>query len=195
MRREFKGGAMIDRNQKEGLSQLVIVGSAIGALLWLAANALAQSPTHPAAPASSDAGLEEIVVTAQLRKENVQDVPVSVQVFSSATLVQENFHSLDDVSQIAPSVHVAASVATDELYIRCIGSGSNPSFDQSVGTFIDDIYHGRSRSSAADFFDLERFEILKGPQSTFFGNNAIAGAFNLTTKAPSDSLEGYERAL
>jgi iron complex outermembrane recepter protein len=186
---------MIDRNQKEGLSQLVIVGSAIGALLCLAANALAQSPIHPAAPASSDVAIEEIVVTAQLRKENVQDVPVSVQVISSATLVQQNFHSLDDVSQIAPSVHVAASVSTDELYIRGIGSGSNPSFDQSVGTFIDDIYHGRSRSSAADFFDLERFEILKGPQSTFFGNNAIAGAFNLTTKAPSDSLEGYARAL
>src|SRR5271167_4848568 len=146
---------MIDRNEKEGLSRLVLVGSAISALICLAANALAQSPNRPADPASSDAALDEIVVTAQLRKENVQDVPVSV--------------------------HVAASVSTDELYIRGIGSGSNPSFDQSVGTFIDDIYHGRSRSSAADFFDLDRFEILKGPQSTFFGNNAIAGAFNLTT--------------
>src|SRR5271170_3956460 len=142
-----------------------------------------------------DTTLNEIIVTAQVRAENVQDVPVSMQVISGAALVQQNINSLDEVAGIAPSVHVAQGVATDEVYMRGIGSGSNPSFDQAVGTFIDDIYHGRSRSSAADFFDLDRIEILKGPQSTFFGNNAIAGAFNLTTNQPGNVAEGNAQIL
>ena len=84
---------------------------------------------------------------------------------------------------------------SNNLYIRGIGSGPNQSFDQSVAIFVDDIYHGRSRVTTATFLDLDRVEILKGPQSTFFGNNAIAGAFNILTRKPTDHLEGDARAL
>jgi outer membrane receptor protein involved in Fe transport len=94
-----------------------------------------------------------------------------------------------------PALHIAAAGPSHEMYIRGIGSGQNQSFDQSVGTFIDDIYHGRSRISATSFLDLERIEVLKGPQSTFFGNNAIAGALNIVTRKPGDVLSGSVRAL
>lgn len=150
-----------------------------------------------AAPADSDAGsqLQEVIVTAQRRQENLQNVPVSVQVVSSQTLIQQNLNSLIDLSEIDPSVTVSNSGRSGNLYIRGMGSGDNQSFDQSVGLFIDDIYHGRARTAAATFLDVDRVEILKGPQSTFFGNNAIAGAFNIVTKAPTSQLQGYARAL
>jgi len=81
------------------------------------------------------------------------------------------------------------------MYIRGIGSGGNESFDQSVGLFIDDIYHGRSRTTQATFLDLDRIEVLKGPQSIFFGNNAIAVLCSIITKKPGDTLDGFARAL
>src|SRR5208282_1355847 len=71
----------------------------------------------------------------------------------------------------------------------------NSAFDQSVATFVDDIYYGRSRLSGATFLDLDRIEVLKGPQSTFFGNNAIAGALNIVTKNPGDTFDAYTRLL
>jgi iron complex outermembrane receptor protein len=140
--------------------------------------------------------LTEIIVTAQKRAENIQTVPVSAQVVTGQALGQQNFNTLEQLTQMVPDVHVANSGSfSNDLYIRGIGSGSNSSFDQSVATFNDDIYHGRSRLSGATFLDLDRIEILKGPQSTFFGNNAIAGALNIITKKPGDSLEGAARLL
>jgi iron complex outermembrane receptor protein len=140
-------------------------------------------------------GLEEIVVTAQKRQENLQDVPVSVQVVSGQTMQLQNLNSLEDVGQIVPSVHINATGSGGQIFIRGIGSGTSQTFDQSVGMFIDDIYHGRARITGATFLDLDHLEILKGPQSTFFGNNAIAGAFNILAKKPDDTFDGYVRAL
>src|SRR5262245_28021514 len=144
---------------------------------------------------SQEVALEQVVVTAQKRRESIQEVPISAQVLSAQTLAQQNINSLVDVAQITPSLHIGISGRTNELYIRGIGSGANQSFDQSVGVFIDDIYHGRSRSSAMTFIDLERVEVLKGPQSTFFGNNAIAGALSIVTQKPTPEYEGFARGL
>src|SRR5258708_5975505 len=146
-------------------------------------------------PKPSDAQLVEIVVTAQRRSENLQSVPISAQVIGGQQLVNQNLSNLQDLSQIVPSVHVSAGGATSDMYIRGIGSGNQQSFDQSVGTFVDDIYHGRARSSTNTFFDVDRIEVLKGPQSTFFGNNAIAGALDILTKRPSNTFEASARAL
>ena len=150
----------------------------------------------PAAESPDGEQLTEIIVTAQKRAENIQTVPVSAQVVTGQALGQQNFNTLEQLTQTVPDVHVANSGSfSNDLYIRGIGSGSNSSFDQSVATFNDDIYHGRSRLSGATFLDLDRIEILKGPQSTFFGNNAIAGALNIISKKPGDSLEGSARLL
>ena len=144
---------------------------------------------------SAPSVLEEIVVTAQRREERSQDVPLSIQVVKGQTLALRNLNSLNDVSETIPSVHIGANGRSANLYIRGIGSGENQSFDQSVGIFSDDVYHGRARISGATLLDLDRIEVLKGPQSTFFGNNAIAGAYNIVTKKPGDEVEASMRGL
>lgn len=159
-----------------------------------------EAATDERAPGRAQGAPEEtqaadIVVTAQGRTERLQQVPVSAQVLSGATLADRNINTLTNINQIAPSVVVNPGARSSNLYIRGIGSGPNQSFDQSVAIFVDDIYHGRSRVTTATFLDLDRVEILKGPQSTFFGNNAIAGAFNILTRKATDHLEGDARAL
>ncbi len=141
------------------------------------------------------AGLEEITVTAQRREERLQDVPISAVVVGAQTLQDNNLNSLTDLTHTIPSVYVGAAGRSSNYYIRGIGSGLNASFDQSVGMFIDDVYHGRSRTSGTSFLDLDHVEVLKGPQSTFFGNNAIAGAFNIVTKKPDQTADGWARVL
>jgi outer membrane receptor protein involved in Fe transport len=139
--------------------------------------------------------LEEVTVTAQRRAERLQEVPISAHVIGARVLTQQNLVSLADLAQTVPSVHIESAGRSSEIYIRGIGSGQNQAFDQSVGMFIDDIYHGRSRTSVATFLDLDRVEILKGPQTTFFGNNAIAGAFNIVTAKPGNVLEAWSRVF
>ena len=88
------------------------------------------------------------------------------------------------------NVHVAEASGGTNLFIRGIGSGVNYGFEQSVGTFVDGVYFGRGRSARGKFLDLERVEVLKGPQSTLFGKNTIAGAINITTGQPTEEFEG-----
>jgi outer membrane receptor protein involved in Fe transport len=139
--------------------------------------------------------LDEIVVTAQKRPEKLQDVPVSVQVISSATLYEQNHNSLSELSEVIPDLHVESGGYDNHLFMRGVGAGDNPMLDQAVVTFVDDIYHGRSKLSNEAFLDFDHIEVLKGPQSTFFGNNAIAGALNIVTKQPGDTFEAWSRAL
>lgn len=149
----------------------------------------------PATTAEASGPIGDIVVTAQRRSESLQRVPVSVEVVSQEAIRAQNIVSLVSLARQNPSIKVQGSGRSSNFYIRGTGSGESQSFDQSVGTFIDDIYHGRSRFSEATFLDIDRVEILKGPQSTFFGNNAIAGAINITTVKPGEDFSGFIRAL
>ena len=156
---------------------------------------MAWSQQSATAPNESEGRLEEIIVTAQKRSEDLQSVPISVQVISGQTLIEENYNNLQDLTETTPAVHISTGSSTNQIFIRGIGSGDISSFDQSVAIFNDDIYLGRSRSSGATFLDLARIEVLKGPQSTFFGNSAIAGALNIVTQKPGDSFEAGGRLL
>jgi iron complex outermembrane receptor protein len=169
-----------------------------GVVLLVACYGCGQVNAQPAAgqtPDDSASQLVEVVVTAQRRSERLQDVPISAQVISGQTLDTRNLNSLDSLTETIPAVHVGDNVRSDDLFIRGIGSGFSASFDQGVGTFIDDVYEGRSRFTNGTFLDVENVEILKGPQSTFFGNNAIAGALNIVTNKPTDTFEGSSRLL
>lgn len=150
-----------------------------------------------ATPADTGTELQEVVVTARKRSEPLQKVPVAVTVVTGQSLQDQNNNNLQDLAETLPSVHfVNTGSFGNNLNIRGIGSGNgNPAFDQSVAVFEDDIYYGRSRMIQASFLDMDRIEVLKGPQSTFFGNNAIAGALSLVTKKPDDHFDGYVRAL
>lgn len=140
------------------------------------------------------AELEEIVVTAQKRVESLQDVPISVTALSGEKIEKTGIQRLDELSNYVPNVVIREGLAGETISIRGFGAGENPSFEQAVSTFVDGVYFGRSKQSLASFLDLERVEVLRGPQSTFFGNNAIAGAINLTTRKPSQEFDGFVRA-
>ncbi|PKP98666.1 MAG: TonB-dependent receptor [Alphaproteobacteria bacterium HGW-Alphaproteobacteria-13] len=127
---------------------------------------------------------DDIVVTAQRRGERLQSVPISVSVVSGDALQAQNLSGLEGISARMPAVVIRPAPGGDQLHIRGAGSGFNPGFEQSVATFVDNIYRPRARSSRIAVFDIERVEILKGPQTTYFGANAIAGALNITTRKP-----------
>ncbi len=134
--------------------------------------------------------LEEVVVTATKRVVGMQDVPIALSVVSGEKITEQGIGSLEDMAVFMPNVHIAEGGAGDQLFIRGVGSGINYSFEQSVGTFIDGVYFGRGQASRSAFLDIARVEVLKGPQSTLFGKNTIAGAINISTNGPTDEFEG-----
>jgi len=138
--------------------------------------------------------LEEIKVTAQGREESLDDVPVSVSVFKGENLDNYNISSMQDVSVRMPNLNIVTA-PFDFLNIRGVGSGNNAGFQQSVGIFVDGIYHSRSKGSQAALFDIDRMEVLKGPQTTYFGANSIAGALNITTRGPGYTFDYNISAL
>ena len=134
--------------------------------------------------------LEKVVVTAQKREQSLQDVPISVSVTTGERLDEFSIGGLEELSASIPNVTIAENATQDSVTIRGIGSGANQGFEQSVGTFIDGVYFGRGRSSRSPFLDVQRVEVLKGPQGVLFGKNTIAGALNITTRKPTDEFEG-----
>lgn len=159
-------------------------------ILALAIGSLALSQALPSL-AESDFVLEEVVVTATKRAEGLQDVPIAISVMSGEKIQAQGISELEDLAVFMPNIHIAEGGTGTQLFIRGIGSGINYGFEQSVGTFIDGVYYGRGRSARAAFLDLERVEVLKGPQSTLFGKNTVAGAINITSALPTEEFEGY----
>ena len=145
-------------------------------------------------PASASPILEEIVVTATKRPVGLQDVPLSVAVMQGQAIAEKGLTGLEDLSIYMPNVTITEGAANTNIFIRGVGSGSNFGFEQSVGTFVDGVYFGRGRSARNRFLDIERVEVLKGPQSTLFGKNTVAGALNITTSAPSSEFESFLEA-
>jgi len=139
--------------------------------------------------------IEEIIVTARLRAEPLQDVPVSVSVVSGDWIVESAVRTLEEVSHSVPNFTVNETPIDTNVFIRGIGSPENQGFEQSVGLFSDGVYWGRARQARAPFFDVERIEVLKGPQGILFGKNTSAGAVNMTTARPTDETSGYLSAL
>lgn len=134
--------------------------------------------------------LEEIIVTAQKRAQSLQDVPISVSAMGGDKMSEAGIESLSDLSAYVPNLRVIDGGLTPQLFIRGIGSGSNQGFEQSVGIYTDGVYAGRSLQSRAGFMDLERVEVLRGPQSILFGQSSIAGAVSLISAKPTDEFEG-----
>ncbi len=131
--------------------------------------------------------IEGIVVTAQKREQNLQDVPIVVNVVSGQQLQDAGVRDVKDLQVLTPGLSVTSSTggAQTSIRIRGVGTiGDNPGLESSVGTVIDGVYRARSGVAFGDLGELERIEVLKGPQGTVFGKNTSAGVINVITKAP-----------
>jgi len=137
--------------------------------------------------------IEEVVVTAQRREETLQDVPIAVTALSGDFLQQQQVFSVESLSLYTPSLHIFAEAVNSEFYtIRGVGRANEDiGSDSGVAVFIDDVYIARQGAANLSLFDIERVEILRGPQGTLWGKNATGGAINIITRKPTDKVSGY----
>ena len=176
---------------------LLLSGAALFAFAAPGA-AFAQEEAQPAVDAPEEAADgNAIIVTATKREQTLQDVPVAVSVTTAETIERAQIRDLKDLSSLVPSLRVAerqASAQTNFL-IRGFGNGANNAgIEPSVGVFIDGVYRSRSASQIADLPDVQRVEVLRGPQSTLFGKNASAGVVSITTEKPKFDFGGNVEA-
>ena len=136
--------------------------------------------------------LEEVIVTAQKRAENIQEVPISITAFSGEFLEENGIQRVSQVAHITPNFSIAGSTqpSNSRIQIRGIGAAGNNAIEPSVGVFIDGVYYPRPGSTIGLLKDISSFEVLRGPQGTLFGRNTVAGAMNITTRNPSQETEG-----
>jgi iron complex outermembrane recepter protein len=133
--------------------------------------------------------LEEVIVTAQKREQSLQDVPLSVNAVSGEKMAEAGITNLEGMTGLVPNLTFNQTGIGTNVAIRGISSGINQGFEQSVGQYVDGIYYGRAQLTRAPMFDMERVEVLRGPQSILFGKNSIAGAISMTTAKPTDEFE------
>ncbi len=133
---------------------------------------------------TAQAQLEEVIVTAQKRAESLQDVPISISTLSGDKIQDNTIMNFAALADFVPSLHIAEAPVTTQIYMRGIGSGNNRGFEQSVGMYLDGVYMGRARQYRSAVMDVERVEVLRGPQGTLFGKNTVAGAINITSASP-----------
>lgn len=153
---------------------------------------LAVSVSLPSFAQNSPA-LEEIIVTAQRRSENLQDVPIAITAFSSEALEKGGFNDVGEISQAVPGMSIAThfQYANPKIYLR--GVGNNEYQANAVGAvavYQDDVYLAAASGQLFQFYDLESVEILRGPQGTLYGKNTTGGAIKVTSRRPGDELEG-----
>ena len=151
------------------------------------------------AQAEEDSGDEPIIVTATLRAMDVQDIPLAVTAVAPEALERQGINDIKNLASISPSFNIQSSQTETQgtsVKIRGVGTtGNNTGLESSVGVFIDGVYQSRPGVALGDLVDLERLEILRGPQGTLFGRNTSAGALNVTTKRPNLSeVEGFANA-
>jgi len=142
------------------------------------------------------ATVDEVIVTALRRRSNMQKVPVAVSVIKPPLIREARIHDIEDVGTRIPGLTVASfSIGQPTIHMRGVGSNDDgAALDNSIVMFIDDVYVGRITSINMSFFDLEQIEIMRGPQGTLYGKNAIGGAINVTSKNPTDHLTGEVEA-
>ncbi|MEY3018006.1 MAG: hypothetical protein RL336_1141 [Pseudomonadota bacterium] len=139
--------------------------------------------------------LEEVVVTATKRAESLQDVPISMLAVDGDSIREAAITKMEDLTNSLPGVSVLPNPVGNFIFIRGIGSSTNQGIEQSVSIFHDGIYMGRHQLSRAPFMDLERVEVLRGPQSILFGKNTIGGAISVISAKPTEEFEGFVSVL
>lgn len=176
-----------------GLRNVLCLGAGLSALAVVAGPAIAQEQEQE----ESARTLQTITITATKREQTLQDVPIAVSVVDDATIERAVIIDLNDLQSIVPSLRVGQlqSSANTNFVIRGFGNGANNAgIEPSVGVFIDGVYRSRSASQISDLPNIERVEVLRGPQSTLFGKNASAGVISVVTKRPQFEFGGMADA-
>ena len=166
-----------------------ISGAALG---WSSAQA------QEAEQSIQSSQLEEVIVTAERRQQNLQTVPISISALSEDAIQELRIQEASDISRYNPGVKIGTTgqARSSATRIRGIGGAGDgwPGTDSPVGIFLDGVYYGRSADLTVDLFDLERIEVLRGPQGTLYGKNVSAGAINIISQKPSDTFAGRVEA-
>lgn len=165
-----------------------------GQKLCVLAAVISGYAVHAVAVAQTPA-LEEIYVTAQKRTQSLQEVPISLNAISGEKIEKSAITSIERMADYIPSFNMTQTGIGTNISIRGITSGVNQGFEQSAAQFVDGIHFGRAQLARAPFLDIERVEVLRGPQSILFGKNSTAGAISITTAKPTDEFEGKFTAL
>jgi iron complex outermembrane recepter protein len=181
-----------------------VVGSGAVALAMLGSSAPANATPQANPPAAQESAqsaenlgtLEEVVVTAQFRAEKLQETPLAITAISADALRERAVDNLAQVADAAPNVALdltgSAFGPNMSAFIRGVGQGDfNFAFEPGVGIYVDDVYHATVAGSLFELLDLERVEVLRGPQGTLFGKNSIGGAIRLITAKPRGDGSAY----
>jgi iron complex outermembrane receptor protein len=175
---------------------LIFVGVAV-CLLGIGLPAFAQEADETESEEASEepprlVAKEEIIVTATRRERRMVDVPITMSAVSAESIEVTGIREVRELAEFIPNVQVSqANDFRTFVTIRGVGTNSrNIGFDTRVGVYIDGVYVGQSPALNQELYDLERVEVLRGPQGTLFGKNTVAGAMNLVTKKPTDQFEG-----
>jgi iron complex outermembrane receptor protein len=184
---------------EEGATMIIFLVSALSAVEDLPASPASIAPSARN-DASATGGFDDadtaadIVVTARRREERLQDVPVAVSVISGDMIDQTGSYNVSRLVQIQPSLtFYSTNPRNSAANIRGLGAPfglTNDGIEQGVGIYVDQVYYSRIASATFDFLDVERMEILRGPQGTLYGKNTTAGAINITTRTPTFDFEG-----
>ncbi len=169
-------------------------------LLSTAASAFAFSVivTNPmwaqtaAVPKAASGEIEDIIVTARKTKESLQETPISITAFTSETLAKSGSSTINDIALRTPGLQFGnfGDIKLSPTSLRgVVGGAGSAGADPAVGYYVDEVFVGQGPGANLDLYDVERVEILRGPQGTLFGRNTIAGVISITTKKPSDEFE------
>jgi iron complex outermembrane recepter protein len=141
---------------------------------------------------AADSGLEEVVVTAQKRSESLQDTPIAITAITGEALEKLGRDDLSAIAVSTPSLAYSEAGGESQIYLRGVGSNLfSVGADSSVAINLDGVYLGRANMGLTQFLDVERVEVLRGPQGTLYGRNATGGAINITSRMPTNEFEGY----
>ncbi len=182
----------------------LLASSAMALTLTFAASALLVAPAQAQSGEAADeaagevvaddrapSGFDEIIVTARKREESAESTPIAISAFTGDTLEKRGAANIEDVSRFVPNLNITSngggggSASTSNIYLRGVGqSDFLVTTDPGVGLYIDGVYYARATASIMDLLDLERVEVLRGPQGTLFGKNTIGGAINLISAKP-----------
>jgi len=172
-------------NNRAG-SKKALIFVVMSSMLITGGNAFAEAAT-----------LEEIIVTAQKREEGLQDTPVAVTAFTASAIEDKNIENISQMADFTPNLifdttsPVSGLSSGAVVFIRGVGNTDfSLTTDPGVGTYVDGVYVSRSVGGVLDVLDIERIEVLRGPQGTLFGRNTIGGALHITSRKPADELQG-----